>query len=101
MPNNIPQTRAELLRNIQARIEWAKEEGSELIMLETWEAAWLFVPMLMSVEADADGTGEIVPLIPNNTHNVLTQRNTPIRITNAEHFIQSVGCDEATEEYAP
>ena len=101
MNSNIPKSRAELLRNIQQRVEWAKDEGSELIMLETWEAAWLVIPMLMSVEADADGTGEIVPFIPDNANSEITKRNTPIRITTAEHFIKSLDCNAATEEYTP
>jgi len=95
---NIPLTRAELLRNIQERVEIAKEAGCDLVMLETWEAAWLVVPALMAVEADADGTGEIAFNFENADVTRPHEVNA-VRIASAADYIRGLDCEGATEEY--
>lgn len=96
--SNLPQTRLELLRSIEKRLTEAKTAGCEFLILEIWEASWLLIPTLMALESEEEGTGEIVPLIPNHANDDLTKRNTPIQITTVENYLRTLDCEAATQE---
>jgi len=89
-----PQTRAELIISLKERLEVAKEAGSELFMLETWEAAWIIIPEAARLAAvDTNGTAQLV-----GYDFEATERNAPARITGPEGFVYRLGCEGDTQE---
>lgn len=89
-----PQTRAELIVSLKERLEVAKEAGSELFMLETWEAAWVIMPEAARLAAvDTNGTAQLVAFDFE-----ATERNEPARITGPEGFVMRLNCEDVTSE---
>lgn len=96
MINGKPETRLELLDNLNERFEITKEAGSELMLVELWEMAWLLKPELarLAIE-DANGTAQLQRVdLPT-----AAAKRVNVRIVGPEDYIEGLDCNGATEPY--
>ncbi len=96
MINGKPETRLELLDNLNERMEITKAANSELMMVELWEMAWLLKPELARLAVEDDnGTAQLKRVdFPTSA-----AKRVNVRIVGPEDYIEQLDCNGATEPF--